>query len=98
MSRICFVTGAKTMFGHSVSHSNIKTNRSFKVNIQEKSFKSETLNKEFSLKISTRGIRTIYKHGSLDSFLVTTKSHNLTEEALKIKRRIKKVIAKQQTN
>jgi large subunit ribosomal protein L28 len=94
MSRVCFITGAKTMFGHSVSHSNIKTNRSFKVNIQDKTIKSDILNMEFPVKISTRGLRTIYKHGSLDAFLLKSKSHNLTDKALKIKRRIKKVLAK----
>lgn len=94
MSRLCFVTGAKTMFGHNVSHSNIKTNRSFKVNIQEKSFKSDVLNTEFSLKLSTRGLRTIYKHGSLDAFLLSSKAHNLTEEALKIRRRVSKALTK----
>jgi large subunit ribosomal protein L28 len=94
MSRLCFVTGAKTMFGHNVSHSNIKTNRSFKVNIQEKSFKSDVLNVEFSLKLSTRGLRTIYKHGSLDAFLLSAKAHNLTEEALKIRRRVSKALTK----
>lgn len=94
MSRICFITGAKTAFGHNVSHSNIKTNRPFKVNIQEKTFKSDILNKSFSLKISTKGIRTIYKHGSMDAFLLSAKAHNLTPEALQIRRKIKKILKK----
>lgn len=98
MSRLCFVTGAKTQFGRSVSHSNIKTNRMFKVNIQQKFLKSDILNIEFSVKISTRGLRTIYKHGSLDAFLLSAKSHNLTDEALKIKRKVKKLIEKNNKN
>ena len=98
MSRICFVTGAMTMFGHNVSHSNIKTNRTFKVNIQEKTFKSDVLNKDFPVKISVRGLRTIYKHGSLDAFLLSAKANNLTEEALKIRRKIKKTLEKKQAN
>ncbi len=94
MSRICFVTGAKTLFGHNVSHSNIKTNRNFKVNIQEKSFKSDILNVTYPVRISTRGLRTIYKHGSLDAFLLSAKAANLTAEALKIRRKVKKHLAK----
>ena len=73
MSRVCFITGAKTMFGHNVSHSKIKTNRLFKVNIQYKTLKSDILNKEFPVKISTKGLRTIYKHGTLDAFLLKRK-------------------------
>jgi len=82
------------MFGHNVSHSNIKTNRNFKVNIQDKSFKSDILNTNFPVRISTRGLRTIYKHGSLDAFLLSAKANNLTPEALKIRRKIKKHLGK----
>lgn len=96
MSRLCFITGAQTSFGRSVSHSKIKTNRMFKVNIQDKTLKSDILGVEFHVKISTRGLRTVYKHGSLDAFLLKSKAHNLTDEALKIKRKIKKVILKQE--
>ncbi|MFT4967392.1 MAG: large subunit ribosomal protein L28 [Candidatus Deianiraeaceae bacterium] len=96
MSRVCFITGAKTMFGHNVSHSKIKTNRLFKVNIQYKTLKSDILNKEFPVKISTKGLRTIYKHGTLDAFLLKSKAQNLTDEALKIKRGIKKALLKQE--
>ncbi|MDA0617106.1 MAG: 50S ribosomal protein L28 [Proteobacteria bacterium] len=94
MSRICFITGAKTMFGHSVSHSNIKTNRLFRVNIQEKTLRSDILGCNFPVRISAKGLRTVYKHGSLDAFLLKSKANNLTDEALKIKRRIKKVLNK----
>ena len=95
MSRECFVTGAKTMFGHNVSHSNIKTAKTFKTNIQTKTFHSEILGKDLNVRISVRGIRTIYKHGTVDNFLSTTKSGNLTSEALKLKRKIVKILAAQ---
>ena len=93
MSRECFVTGAKTMFGHNVSHSNIKTAKTFKTNMQTKTFHSEVLGKDLTVRISSRGIRTIYKHGTIDNYLSTTKSVNLTDEALKLKRRIVKILA-----
>ena len=90
MSRVCFITGAKTVSGNKVSHSNIKTKRLFKVNIQDKVIKSDVLGASFPVKISARGLRTIYKHGSLDAFLLKSKAHNLTDGALKIKRKVKK--------
>jgi large subunit ribosomal protein L28 len=93
MPRECFVTGAKTMFGHNVSHSNIKTAKTFKTNIHTKTFHSDVLGKYFTLHISSRGLRTIYKHGTIDNFLATTKAVNLTPEALKLKRRIVKILA-----
>lgn len=93
MPRVCFVTGAQTMFGHNVSHSNAKTAKTFRVNMQIKTFRSEILGKDLTVRISSRGIRTIYKHGSLDNFLATTKSSNLTQEALKLKRKIVRTLA-----
>lgn len=92
MSRVCIVTGSRTVFGHSVSHSNIKTNRMFKVNIQEKTLKSDILGCTFNVKISAKGLRTVYKYGSLDEFLLNYKTRNLTDEALKIKRKVVKKV------
>ena len=36
MSRVCAVCGKGKMGGHKVSHSNIKTNRTFDANVQKK--------------------------------------------------------------
>lgn len=91
MSSFCFVFGLKISFGNSRSKSNIKTRRKFSPNIVDKSFYSDLLKRWFVLNISTRGIRTIYKHGSLDNFLLTTKSRSLTPEAQKMVRKLKKV-------
>ena len=67
MSRICQITGKKPITGHRVSHSNIKTNRWFFPNIQEKKFFIPEENRWITLKISAKGLRTINKKGVLAS-------------------------------
>ncbi len=90
MASTCFVFGYKVSFGNSRSKSNIKTRRKFSPNITTKSFRSDILNQDFDLKISARGIRTIQKHGSLDNYVLTTRMLSLTDEAYKLKRRMRK--------
>ena len=90
----CFVFGSKVSFGNTRSKSKIKTRRKFSPNMISKSFKSDILNRDFTLKISTRGMRTIYKHGSLDNYVLTTRFLSLTPEALKIKTLLKKAARK----
>lgn len=66
MSRVCQLTGKKAITGHRVSHSNIKTNRKFHPNLQEKRFFIPELNKWVRLKVSTSAMRTINKKGLLN--------------------------------
>lgn len=63
MSKVCEVSGKKTMFGHKVSHSNRKTNRRFQPNLQKKRFFVPEENRWVELKISTSALRTINKKG-----------------------------------
>ncbi len=63
MSRICQITGKRPITGHKVSHSNIKTNRWFYPNIQEKKFFIPEEDRWITLKVSSKGIRTINKIG-----------------------------------
>lgn len=66
MSRICLLTGKKPISGHHVSHSNVKTNRRFFPNLQEKRFFIPELNQWVFMKISTSAMRTINKKGLLN--------------------------------
>ena len=93
MARRCALTGKETQFGHNVSHSNRKTNRRFAPNIQSVSLHSEALNRSVTLRISTRALRTVVKKGGLDSFLLSTNDAKLPEQALRLKRRIRKKLA-----
>ena len=63
MSRVCQLTGKRTISGHNVSHSNIKTKRKFYPNLQEKRFFVPELNIWIKLKVSTTAIRNISKKG-----------------------------------
>ena len=86
--------------GNQVSHSNIKTIKHFKVNLQQMEFFSETLQKKFRLRVAVKTARTVRKCGGFDEFLLTrpgctpgnrmAKSNILTEFALKTRREIKK--------
>lgn len=63
MSKVCEVSGKKTMFGHKVSHSNRKSNRRFQPNLQKKRFFIPEEDRWVELKISTSALRTINKNG-----------------------------------
>jgi large subunit ribosomal protein L28 len=63
MSRVCDVTGKKTMFGNKVSHAHNKSRRRFDVNLQKKRFWLPDEKRFVTLKVSTRGMRTIDKNG-----------------------------------
>ena len=63
MSRVCDVTGKKPMFGNKVSHANNKSRRRFDVNLHKKRFWLPDEKRFVTLKVSTRGMRTIDKKG-----------------------------------
>ena len=63
MSRICQITGKKVITGHHVSHSNIKTKRTFAPNLQDRRFYIPEEKKFVSLRVSAAGMRTINKIG-----------------------------------
>lgn len=57
MSRICSLSGRKTASGHSRSHSNIATKRTFKINLQTKKIGG------VRVRLGTRALRTLTKAG-----------------------------------
>ena len=63
MSRICELTGKKPITGNNVSHSNRKTKRWFRPNIQKKRFYIPEEDRWITLKISMSALRTIDKKG-----------------------------------
>lgn len=63
MSRTCQLTGKKAISGNNVSHSNAKTRRDFKPNLQTKKFYIPEEDKWVTLKVSTSAIRNINKKG-----------------------------------
>ena len=63
MSRKCMVTGAQPGFGHSISHSHVRSKRRFNVNVQHKRYFVPSLGRTVRLTVSPRGMRTIDKRG-----------------------------------
>jgi len=96
MARRCTITGKGVLTGNNVSHANNKSRRRFLPNLQETSVLSDALNQMVRLKVTTRGLKTIEHNGGLDAFLMSVSDAKLTEEARRIKRRIKRaMVAKQ---
>lgn len=90
MSRVCELTGTGPIVGNHVSHSKVHVKRRFMPNLVKVTLHSETLDQRFPLRIATKALRTVDKLGGLDAFLAKAKEDGLSENALKIKRRIEK--------
>lgn len=63
MSRICDLSGKKSIVGNNVSFSNKKTKRRFNPNLQTKKFFLPETGEWVTLKVSTSALRTINKKG-----------------------------------
>ncbi len=94
MPRVCKVTGKKTEVGMNVSHSERHTKRTFLPNLQKLKFHSDILNRDFSLRISTAGLRTLTKHGGLDAYVMSKPVSRLTDDMAAIKKAIAKKLGK----
>ena len=89
MAKRCIITGKGVQTGNNVSHANNKTRRRFLPNLQAVSLLSETLGTTVTLRLSSRGLRTIEHNGGLDAFLLSTPNGKLSCEAKRLKTRIK---------
>ena len=63
MSRVCEVTGKRPVTGNRVSHANNRRRRRFLPNLHVHRFWLESERRFVSLRVSTRGLRTIEKRG-----------------------------------
>lgn len=90
MPRVCTVTGKKTEVGMNVSHSMRHTTRTFLPNLQKLKFHSDILDRDFALRISTAGLRTLTKHGGLDAYVMAKPVSRLTDDMAAIKKAIEK--------
>ena len=63
MSRVCQITGKRPMTGNTVSHANNRRRRRFLPNLHVQRFWLESERRFVSLRVSTRGLRTIEKNG-----------------------------------
>ncbi len=61
MSRTCEITGKGTAVGHKVSHSQVKTKRKFKINLQKRNLINPATGQKMSVRLSTSALRTLKK-------------------------------------
>lgn len=92
MSRRCELTGTNRQIGHKVSHSNIKTKRTFQPNLVNVSLQSDALGRTFRLRITAAALRSVDHVGGLDAFLLKSSEEVLSDRAAKIRRELKKKI------
>lgn len=61
MAKMCQLTGKCAQTGHKVSHSNIKTKRKFKVNLQTKTLINPATGDKMKITLSTSALKTLKK-------------------------------------
>ena len=61
MSRTCDITGKGTTTGHNVSHSQRKTKRTFKINLQKRNLINPVNGEKMSVRLSASVLRTLKK-------------------------------------
>jgi len=66
MARKCQVSGVGPRSGNSISHAHNKTKRRFLPNLQKKKIWIQELNREVTVKLSAKALRTISKNGTAD--------------------------------
>ena len=66
MARKCQVSGVGPRSGNSISHAHNKTKRRFLPNLQKKKIWVQELNREVTVKLSAKALRTISKNGTAD--------------------------------
>jgi len=91
MSRRCLISGKGVLTGNNVSHANNRTRRRFLPNLQETSVLSDALNQMVRLRVTTRGLKT---NGGIDTYLLSVNDSKLSEEALRLKRRVQRALEK----
>ncbi len=84
MARVCQLTGKKAVIGHKVSHSNVKTKRSFDVNLQRKKFFVPETGEWIILRVSTSAMKNINKLG-IAACLKTARAKGLIPSVKKTK-------------
>jgi len=90
MTRRCELTGKLPLSGQNRSHAENKSKRKFRPNLCNVTLISDTLSRNFKLRVSAHALRTVEHRGGLDAFLMKARDLELSERCLKIKNDIKK--------
>ena len=76
MSRVCQITGKRSLSGNNVSHANNRNKRLFKPNLHARKIWVESENRWVRLRISCKGLRIIDKNG-IDAVLKDVRSRGI---------------------
>ncbi len=88
MSRVCELTGRSKQSGHNVSHSQIKTKRTWKPNLQSKTYVIPQLGKKVKLTISAKAIRLISRYGGISEALLRAKDDHMSPRLRKLRKEL----------
>ncbi|MGL1920580.1 MAG: 50S ribosomal protein L28 [Hyphomicrobiales bacterium] len=92
MARRCELSGKGVQTGNNVSHAKNRSRRRFLPNLCNVSLLSDTLGESVSLRISAHALRSVEHVGGLDAYLIKAKNVGLSARALRIKKRLQKVV------
>ena len=92
MARRCELTGKGVLTGNNVSHAQNKTRRRFLPNLNKVTLISDALGESIRFRVSSDALRTVEHRGGLDAFLLKQADADLSDRALKLKRRLKKTL------
>ncbi len=92
MPKRCQLTGVGPKAGRNVAHSNVKTCRRFDPNLQRVHLQSDALGRRIAMRVTTRALRTVQKHGGLDRYLLKMDDRKLAPDALRLKRSVQKAL------
>ncbi|MBI2608458.1 MAG: 50S ribosomal protein L28 [Deltaproteobacteria bacterium] len=90
MSRLCELTGIRPLTGNTVSHANNKTKMRQLPNLKYKKYFIPELDKNVSLRLSTRAIRTIDKLGGVSKAVFKASEKKISGRLLKLKKQLEK--------
>jgi len=94
MSRRCELSGKGVQSGNTVSHANNKARRRFLPNLNQVTLISDALGQSVHLRVSSHALRSVEVRGGLDAFLMKARDGDLSDRALKLKRKIVKKLDK----
>ncbi|TFL03465.1 mitochondrial 50S ribosomal protein L28-like protein, partial [Pterulicium gracile] len=72
-------------YGNNVPFSLKKTRRTWLPNVQSKRLTSDILGQTFKLKVTTRALATVKKHGGLDNYIMQTRPDVLAFEGMRLR-------------
>ncbi len=81
------------MTGHNVSHSNRKTLRRWLPNLKRVTLLSDALGRSFKFRITAAALRSVDHVGGLDLFLLKASDDELSANAQKVKKDVRKKLA-----